>query len=133
MAQSQASRRERPLSPHLMIYKPLPTMVASITNRICGAALYFGTILVAWWLIAAASGPDAYETATSFFGSFLGRLILLGYTWALVMHMLGGLRHLVWDTGSFMDKETSTKIAYGTFIGSIVLTILIWIVGYAVR
>ena len=83
-APSQAAAKPRPLSPHITIYKPIPTMVMSIMHRVTGAALYFGTILVAWWLISAASGPQAFDTANWFFGSYVGRLILLGYTWALV-------------------------------------------------
>ncbi|MEX0343416.1 MAG: succinate dehydrogenase, cytochrome b556 subunit [Rhizobiaceae bacterium] len=125
--------RPRPLSPHLSIYKPIPTMVMSILHRMTGAALYFGTLLVAWWLIAAATSQSAFETANWFFGSIIGRLILFGYTWALMHHMLGGIRHLIWDTGALFDKETSTKLAWATLTGSIVLTILIWIAGYAMR
>jgi succinate dehydrogenase / fumarate reductase, cytochrome b subunit len=90
---------ERPLSPHLFIYKPMLTMMMSIVHRITGAALYFGTLLVVWWLIAAASGPKAYAGIGAFMSSFFGRLILFGYTWALMHHMLGGIRHLIWDTG----------------------------------
>ena len=123
----------RPLSPHLSIYKPIPTMVMSIAHRMTGAALYFGTILLAWWLIAAASGEAYFEWVNGFFGSFIGRLILFGYTWALVHHMLGGIRHLVWDTGRGLEKETTTKIAYATIAGSIVITVVLWIVGYAVN
>ena len=78
---------ERPLSPHLFIYKPMLTMMMSIVHRITGGALYFGTLLVAWWLIAAASSPKAYAGVGSFINSFFGRLILFGYTWALVHHM----------------------------------------------
>jgi succinate dehydrogenase / fumarate reductase membrane anchor subunit len=80
---------ERPLSPHLFIYKPMLTMMMSIVHRITGGALYFGTLLVAWWLIAAATSPNAYAGIGSFMSSFFGRLILFGYTWALVHHMLG--------------------------------------------
>ena len=86
----------RPLSPHLQVYKLIPTMVMSIVHRITGGALYFGTILVAWWLIAAASGPSYFEFVNGIFGSWIGRLILLGYTWALVHHLLGGLRDGLW-------------------------------------
>ncbi len=125
--------RPRPLSPHLSIYKPIPTMVMSIFHRVTGAALYFGTLLVAWWLIAAATSESAFETANWFFGSIIGRLVLFGYTWALMHHMLGGIRHLIWDTGALFDKETSTKLAWATLAGSIALTILIWIAGYAMR
>lgn len=119
----------RPLSPHLFIYKPIPTMVMSILHRITGAALYVGTLLVVWYLMALASGPEAYATAAWFFGSPLGLLILFGYTWALMHHMLGGMRHFAWDFGYLMDKETSTKMAWATLAGSITLTIIIWIIG----
>jgi len=108
-------------------------MVMSILHRITGAALYFGTILVAWWLIAAASGPQAYATVEWFFSSILGRLILFGYTWALMHHMLGGLKHLVQDTGSGLEKQFTTRMAKLHPVASTLLTILIWIVGYAVR
>jgi len=125
--------RARPLSPHLQVYRLIPTMAMSILHRITGGALYFGTLLVAWWLIAAATSPEAFAYADAVFGSFIGRLVLFGYTWALLFHLLGGVRHLVWDTGSMMQKATSTRLAIATMIGSIVLTALVWIAGYAVR
>ena len=90
---------ERPLSPHLQIYKPLLTMMMSIVHRITGGALYFGMLLLVWWLIAAAAGPNAYASVQWFMETLLGRLILFGYTWALIHHMLGGIRHLIWDLG----------------------------------
>ena len=130
---SAEARSNRPLSPHLQIYKPIPTMVASITHRITGAALYFGTLLVAWWLIAAASGPAYFDYVQSIFGSWIGRLVLFGYTWALVQHMLGGLKHLMWDTGRGMEKEHTTKMAKFIFVLAPVLTLLIWFAGYAAR
>ena len=130
MSSSQsASGGNRPLSPHLQIYKPIPTMMMSIAHRITGAALYFGTLLVAWWLIAAASGPDYFDFVNGFFGSWFGLLVMFGYTWVLIHHMLGGLRHFAWDTGHLFEKETSTKLAYATIIGSAGLTVLIWIIG----
>ncbi len=125
--------RERPLSPHLSIYKPIPTMVMSIIHRLTGVALYGGTVLLAWWLLAAASGSAAFDTASSFFGSWFGRIVLFGYTWALLHHMIGGMRHLVWDTGRGLDKDTTTRMAWLTLAGSIVLTLLVWIAGYLVR
>jgi len=91
---------DRPLSPHLTIYRPLINMVMSIVHRITGMGLYFGMVLLAWWLLAAATGPGAFETANAFFGSWFGRLILFGFTWALLHHLLGGVRHLIWDTGA---------------------------------
>jgi len=94
------AERPRPLSPHLQIYKPTLTMVMSIVHRITGAALYFGMLLLAWWLIAAASGPNAYAGFEWFMGRVLGQLLLFGYTWALIHHMLGGIRHLIWDASA---------------------------------
>ena len=125
--------RSRPLSPHLQIYKPIPTMVMSIVHRITGAALYFGTVLVAWWLIAAASGPGYFDWVNWFFGTLVGRLILFGYTWALMHHMLGGLRHFMWDMGHGYEKHFSTKLALATPVVSVALTVLIWIAGYIAR
>ena len=130
---TKASSAERPLSPHLQIYKPIPTMVMSIVHRITGAALYFGTMLIAWWLIAAATSADYFEFVNGLFGSFIGRLVLFGYTWALIHHMLGGIRHFVWDTGAGLDKHTATRFAYATIAASVVLTLLIWVAGYMAR
>src|ERR1700692_2275334 len=96
---SASGAAARPLSPHLSAYRMTLTMMMSIVHRITGGALYVGSLLLAWWLLAAAAGPHAYATFQSVASSFIGRLVLLGYTWALVHHMLGGLRHLVWDTG----------------------------------
>ncbi len=100
-------------------------------HRITGAALYFGMPFLAWWLIAAASGPRAFDIANAFFGSWLGRLILFGYTWALIHHMLGGIRHLIWDTGWGLDVPTASRLGWATIVGSIVL--VVWIFGYALR
>ena len=126
-------RGNRPLSPHLQIYKPILTMVMSILHRITGAALYFGTVLLAWWLIAAAAGPEYFDFVNGIYGSFIGRLILFGFTWALVHHMLGGLRHFIWDMGAGFGREACEWMARATIIGSVAITILLWIVGYAVR
>ena len=126
-------RSNRPLSPHLQIYKPIPTMVASIVHRITGAALYVGTLLLAAWLLAAAMGPGQFALVNGLAGSLLGKLVLLGYSWALIHHMLGGIRHLIWDTGAMFDKHTSTKMAKISIVLSVALTILVWVIGYAVR
>ncbi len=130
MAETKAP--ERPLSPHLQVYRwPLP-MLMSILHRVTGAGLYFGTLLMAWWLTAAGSGPNAYATIGSFINSFFGRLVLFGYTWALIHHMLGGIRHLIWDTGRGFTPHEREALSLATAIGSIGLTLLIWIVGYFV-
>lgn len=128
-----AIRRERPLSPHLSVYRFIPTMVMSIMHRATGIAMYFGTVLVAWWLVAAASGPEAFETAQLFFGSPFGLVILFGYSWVLFHHMLGGIKHLVWDTGAVGPKEVNRAIAIAQPIASAILTVVVWIVAFAVR
>jgi succinate dehydrogenase / fumarate reductase, cytochrome b subunit len=123
----------RPLSPHLQIYRPMLTMMMSIAHRITGGALYFGTLLLAWWLIAASTNAAAFATANWFMASILGRLILFGFTWALFHHLLGGLRHFVWDAGYGMDHPQREQLAQATLIGGGVLTIVVWIVAYMVR
>ena len=125
--------RSRPLSPHLQVYKPIPTMVMSIVHRITGAALYFGTVLVAWWLVAAAAGGAWFDCVAWVFGTLVGRLILFGYTWALIHHMLGGLRHFMWDMGHGYEKHFATRLAILTPVVSVALTVLIWIAGALAR
>jgi succinate dehydrogenase / fumarate reductase cytochrome b subunit len=135
MAEANASSSapkpiSRPLSPHLQIYKPMLTMMMSIVHRITGAALYFGMALMAWWLIAAASGPNAYATFEAFAGSLIGKLILFGYTWALIHHMLGGIRHLIWDVGHGFGPQEREWLTAATLVGSIALTLVLWVVGF---
>jgi succinate dehydrogenase / fumarate reductase cytochrome b subunit len=108
-------------------------MTMSISHRVTGTANYVGTILVAVWLLAMATGPAAYEAVQDFFGSFLGRLILFGYTWSLMHHMLGGIRHLFWDFGHGMEPGTRFALARLTLIGSVALTLAIWATAYFVR
>jgi succinate dehydrogenase / fumarate reductase cytochrome b subunit len=105
----------------------------SIVHRITGGALYFGTILVAWWLIAAATSPAYYDWVMWAFGTIIGQLVLFGYTWALVHHLFGGIRHFIWDLGYGYEKHFATKLAIANLVGSVAVTLLIWIVGYAVR
>lgn len=121
-------KAERPLSPHLQIYRLSLTMAMSIVHRITGAALYFGTLLLVAYLLAVATGGAEYAAAAWFFGSFLGRLILFGYTWALIHHALGGIRHFIWDTGAAMEAPARDQIALATLIGSVALTVLTWVV-----
>ena len=119
----------RPLSPHLTIYRPTLTMMMSIVHRITGIALYAGSLLLAWWLLAAAAGPNAYAIFQSVASNFVGRIVLFGYTWALIHHMLGGLRHLIWDTGHGFGAAEREWLVRANLVGSIVLTIILWIVG----
>jgi succinate dehydrogenase / fumarate reductase cytochrome b subunit len=130
MAETTTRPKERPLSPHLQIYRLTFTMAMSIVHRITGAALYFGTVLLAWWLIAAAVGPNAYANVEWFMATLVGRLILFGYTWALLHHALGGVRHLIWDTGRGFEQAERELLSLSTLIGSIGLTVVVWVVGY---
>ena len=129
MATGETSQGEdaRPLSPHLQVYTPQVNMVMSIMHRVTGGALYFGTVLLAIWLIAAASGPEQFESVNSFFASFLGRLIMLGYTWALLHHMFGGIRHLIWDTGYGFSLGFVDFLCWMTLIASLAFTVVIWV------
>jgi succinate dehydrogenase / fumarate reductase, cytochrome b subunit len=129
---SMTARIERPLSPHLQIYRWTLTMLLSIVHRATGVALYFGTLLLAWWLIAAASGPGAYSNVQAFTGSIIGRLVLFGYTWALLHHLLSGIRHLVWDLGYGFKANEREALTWGALVGGISLTVLVWIAAYAI-
>jgi succinate dehydrogenase / fumarate reductase cytochrome b subunit len=122
---------ERPLSPHLQIYRPMLTMMMSIAHRISGVGNAVGFLLLTWWLVAVSSGPEAYATVNRFFSSIGGRTLLFLFSWSLVHHMLGGIRHLIWDTGAGLDKTSIEVFAWLTIVSSIVLTVLIWIAGYA--
>ncbi len=124
------SRRSRPLSPHLQVYRLMLTFVMSGLHRISGAVLYFGMPLIAWWLIAAASGPNAYAYFEWFAGSLIGRLVLFGYTWALLHHVLGGIRHLIWDIGLGLEPAEREFLALATIVGSVALTLVVWVIGY---
>ncbi len=127
---AETKTAERPLSPHLQIYRPMLSMMMSIAHRITGIALYFGSILVVWWFAAAATGDAYFDLVQSFFGHWFGRLILFGFTWALVHHALGGIRHFVWDLGRGFKLPTVEWMVRANLIGAIVITILIWIIGY---
>lgn len=126
-ADSGGTTRPRPTSPHLQIYSPMINMVMSIVHRITGAALYFGSLMLAIWLIAAAMGPGAFDQVNALFGSLVGRLVLIGYTWALLHHMLGGIRHFIWDTGRGLDIKTADFLCWASIIASVVLTAVIWL------
>ena len=126
-----APRIDRPLSP-FMNYRWTLTMAMSIVHRITGIALYVGTLLMAWWLIATASGPGAYANIQGFTSSWIGRVVVFGYTWALLHHMLGGIRHLIWDLGYGFGPSEREWLTRAALIGSITLTIVVWIVAYVV-
>ncbi|MCW5696387.1 MAG: succinate dehydrogenase, cytochrome b556 subunit [Bauldia sp.] len=126
-------RSARPISPHLQIYSWAGTMAMSIAHRVTGAGLYFGMALLAWWLLAAAIGPGAFDFVNRQLGTWYGTIILIVFSWSLVHHALGGIRHLVWDVGAGFDRKTRTFLAWGTLVGSAVLTAALWVVVLLVR
>jgi succinate dehydrogenase / fumarate reductase, cytochrome b subunit len=130
---SQRLQDRRPLSPHLQIYAMMFTMVMSGLHRITGMCLYLGTLLLAWYFIAAASGERAFDTVNWVYGSLLGRLILLGFTWSLFHHLLGGIRHAIWDAGYMFDAKGRETAARATLAGSIALTLVFWVLAYTFR
>ncbi len=121
---------ERPLSPHLQVYRMTISMFMSIMHRMTGAALYFGTLLLAAWLVSAAIGPEAFDTVNGLFNTVLGKLVLIGYTWALFNHALGGIRHFIWDSIHGYDLKTVDRMSWMTLLGSLALTGAVW--GYVV-
>ena len=121
---ADVNRGNRPLSPHLTIYRPQWTSMSSIFVRITGNALIVSALLVVWWFVAAATGPDAYATANGVITSWFGDLVMILSVWALWYHMLGGIRHLVWDQGYMLDVDKSERAAQGMVVLATVLTIL---------
>jgi succinate dehydrogenase / fumarate reductase cytochrome b subunit len=121
----------RPLSPHLQVYKPQLTTFMSITHRATGIALAVGTLMLVCWLIAAATGETAFNEVQAFLGSIMGRLLLLGWSFALFYHLCNGLRHLFWDAGKGFEIETAYMTGRIVIAASILLTIGAWLWGYA--
>ncbi|MBY6262427.1 succinate dehydrogenase, cytochrome b556 subunit [Azospirillum sp. 412522] len=122
----------RPLSPHLQVYKLPLTAVMSITHRITGVGLTVGTLLLVWWLVAAAAGPQAFAHAQGFIGSFFGLLLMFGWSAALFYHLCNGIRHLVWDAGKSFELTDADRNNKVVLVATAVLTVLTWIVGLAV-
>ena len=120
----------RPISPHLQVYKPQLTSVLSILHRITGVALAIGTILLVYWLIAAASGPEAFASAEALIGSWLGRVLLLGWTFALYFHLTNGIRHLFWDAGLGFELKTVYASGWTAVALAVALTLVSFIAGF---
>ena len=118
---------DRPISPHLQVYRWQLTSVLSILHRAAGIVLSAGAILLVWWLVAAASGPDAYDGVANFLGSWIGLLLLFGWTSALFYHLCNGIRHLVWDTGQALDLKSTYLGGWLVLGGTAVLTVVSWI------
>lgn len=125
-----AARRPRPLSPHLSIYRWPITMAASISHRVTGVGLTVGAAVLAWWLMAAASGPDAYDQFASIAQSVIGRIVLFGFVAALAYHFLNGIRHLFWDIGFGFKVSTATGVSALIYVLTVVLTVAIFLLGY---
>jgi succinate dehydrogenase / fumarate reductase cytochrome b subunit len=105
-------------------------MFTSIVHRITGMGAGVGALLLVWWLMAAAAGPDYFSFVQGIFGSWYGRLVLFGVTWSLAFHMCNGIRHLVWDLGAGFELKTAHNSGVFTIIASVVLTLLVWAYGY---
>jgi succinate dehydrogenase / fumarate reductase cytochrome b subunit len=127
------SQADRPLSPHLQVYRPQLTSVLSILHRLTGVALAVGTLLLVWWLAAAASGAESFATANGFVGSFIGRVLLFGWSFALFYHLANGIRHLFWDAGHGYEISTVNRSGQLVVVAAIILTLAAWIIGYASR
>ena len=112
----------RPLSPHLQVFRFILTMAMSIVHRMTGGFLYVGTVFVAVWLIAAASGPEWFARVDGVYQSWIGRLILLGLVWSLIHHAIGGIRHFIWDLGYGFDKQTADRMALFNLVAGVLLT-----------
>lgn len=126
-------KSQRPLSPHLQIYRPQLTSVLSITHRITGMALVIGTLVLVYWLLAAASGPEAYASAQALLGSWIGRVVMLGFSYALFFHLCNGIRHLFWDAGLGFELKTAYASGNAVIVVSIALTVIAWALAYAMR
>lgn len=125
---ADVNRGNRPLSPHLTIYRPQLTSMTSILVRITGNALIVGALLSIWWLLSAATSPEYFAVADAVMTSWFGKLVMLGTIWAIWYHTLGGVRHLIWDNAVGLDLPTAYKLGWAVVIGSFVLTALTVIV-----
>lgn len=132
MAQAQKGAKNRPLSPHLGIWRWGPHMAISILHRITGDGLAIvGAMGVVWWLVAAASGPDAYATFLSFATSPVGYVVMIGLTWAFFQHLLSGLRHFVLDMGAGYELQTNKTWSVLLPLLAIVITASVWLLIFA--
>ena len=128
MARAEA-RPARPLSPHLSIFRPYINMVMSIVHRITGSINYGASLLLALWLAFAASGPAGYDMANSLIGSPLGILVMFGFSWSLIHHACGGIRHFIWDLGAGLTIPSFRFLSWMTIVASAAITVLVWAIG----
>ncbi|MCB2115741.1 MAG: succinate dehydrogenase, cytochrome b556 subunit [Rhodobacteraceae bacterium] len=121
---ADVNRGNRPLSPHLQIYRPQLTSITSILTRITGNALIVASVLIVWWLLAAATSAEYFAVADGVVRSWFGKLVFLGSIWAVWYHLLAGLRHLYYDSGRGLDIPTAEKLGWGVILGSVALTLI---------
>jgi succinate dehydrogenase / fumarate reductase cytochrome b subunit len=127
------STTNRPLSPHLQIYRPQLTSVLSISHRIAGLVLSAGSLLLTAWLVALAAGPESFASFQSLVGSVFGRLVLFVLSLALFFHLCNGIRHLFWDAGRGFELQTAYASGKAVIVASLALTVLTWLIGYVGR
>ncbi len=132
-AKPRTTTSERPMSPHLQIYRWPITMLTSITHRATGMANAAGTLLLAAWLVSLTAGPEAYAMVMDLMASILGRIVLLGFTWSMSFHLLNGIRHLFWDAGHGFELTTANATGKLVLFLSVLVTIAIWVLAYSVR
>lgn len=125
---ADVNRGNRPLSPHLTIYRPQWTSMTSILVRITGNGLIVGALLIVWWFVALSAGPEAYAVANAVITSWFGDLVMILSVWALWYHLLGGLRHLIWDAGYMLDVNKGEMLGQGAVIAATLLTVFTAIV-----
>jgi len=121
---ADVNRGNRPLSPHLQIYRPQLTSMTSILTRITGNALLLGTLMVVWWFLAAATSAEYFAVADAVLTSWFGDLVMLGSAWALWYHLCAGVRHLIWDSGYGLEVKQAEALGVGVIIASFALTLL---------
>ncbi len=121
------ARADRPNSPHLQIYRWYLTMLLSIAHRATGILLSLSLVVLTWWLLAIASGPDAYDSIRWLVDSWFGGLLLFAWTYVAFHHCLSGIRHLAWDAGYGFELKAAYRTGYAVFIGAATLTLITWI------
>lgn len=125
---ADVNRGDRPLSPHISIYRPQLTSITSILTRITGNALLVSSLLIVWWFLAAATSPDAFATANGVLTSWFGDIVMVLSLWGIWYHTLAGVRHLIWDTGAMLEIGRAEMLGWICIGGSVVLTVLTVIV-----
>lgn len=125
---ADVNRGDRPLSPHLQVYRPQLTSITSILTRLTGNALIVAALLVVWWLLAAATGPEYYAVANAVVTSWFGDLVFTLSLWAIWYHYFAGLRHLIYDSGKGLEIETAEKLGIACIAGSVIMTIITLII-----